>query len=324
MAYVPIHDDVRLAFYVHYMRSDRFRKRLNAVATGTTNSHVRVRPPETLRWIVPFPGPGEQLAIARILDAMDAAINRTRDAITKATEARCALLQQLLSRGIGANGKLRSKDKIHRAFRKTDEVVIPRDWNLSTVREEFHVQTGFTLNEERRPRSNARQYLRVANVQRDDIDLTDIAQLEATDIEMRSRTLQLDDLLIVEGHADSRQIGRCARVPNEAVGMTFQNHLYRLRARKISAAFVCLWLNSEYARRYWHARCATSSGLNTINQRQLKRLDIPVPDPREQIAIPNVIQSQRRHIESLEDVLHRQGKVKRGFDARPPNRQGSR
>src|SRR5205814_6241749 len=102
-------------------------------------------------------------------------------------------------------------------------------WTLSTVTNEFEIQNGFTLNENRRARFRKRLYLRVANVQRDALDLTDVQELEAGDGEFAPRMLRVDDLLVVEGHADPMQIGRCANVTAEADGMTFQNILLRLR-----------------------------------------------------------------------------------------------
>jgi len=60
-----------------------------------------------------------------------------------------------------------------------------------------------------------------------------------------------------------------------------------------------MWLNSSYAQRFWNARCATSSGLNTINQRTLKRLIVPVPSTQEQDAIAELVGRQREYVEAL-------------------------
>ena len=82
--------------------------------------------------------------------------------------------------------------------------------------------------------------------------------------------------------------------------MTFQNHLFRLRTKGVVLpAFASLWLNSTYAQRFWNARCATSSGLNTINQRTLKKLVIPISPPSEQAAIAMVAERQRQHVDAL-------------------------
>ncbi|MEO5957698.1 MAG: restriction endonuclease subunit S, partial [Opitutaceae bacterium] len=258
------------------------------------------------RVALPRPPPDEQAAIARILDAVDTALERTRTAVARARELRESLLAELLSRGVGDDGKVRNPKRSPSQFVQTPLGLLPGAWTLSRVGKEFEIQNGFTINENREIRFPKRHYLRVANVQRDALDLDEIKELEAGDREFAPRVLAIDDLLVVEGHADRMQIGRCARVTAAAAGTTFQNHLFRLRTREaITPEFGCLWLNSTYALRYWNACCATSSGLNTINQRMLKRLVIPVPPKPEQEKITTVIAQQRKHLKAL--VAKQQG-----------------
>jgi type I restriction enzyme, S subunit len=153
---------------------------------------------------------------------VDTALEHAGAAIKRAEALRRNLLADLLSRGIGEDGKVRDRT-----------CTGGRPWaflqsigNSATVGKEFDVQNGFTLNQERRAHFRMRRYLRVANVQRDALDLADVQELGADDAEFTPRRLELDDLLVVEGHADRMQIGRCARVTAAAVGMTFQNHLF--------------------------------------------------------------------------------------------------
>jgi len=287
-------------FVYHLACSHAVRGRAAARMEGSTG---RQRVPEevfTKRLVVPLPGVDEQAAIARILDAVDTALERTRAAVERARELRKSLLAELLSRGIGADGQVRRAHASVGDFMQTPLGKLPAVWRLSAVAPEFDLQNGFTLNADRRARFRRRRYLRVANVQREALDLSDVQELEAGDAEFAPRVLQVDDLLVVEGHADRMRIGRCARVTAEASGMTFQNHLFRLRTNgAMVPAFACLWLNSAYAQRYWNARCATSSGLNTINQRMLKRLVIPVPSKAEQHTIAELAQRQRQHVAAL-------------------------
>jgi type I restriction enzyme S subunit len=271
---------------------------LNGTFIGTSVRHLD----QDLLAKLPLavPPPEEQVAIARILDAVDTALERTRAAVERARELRKSLLTELLSRGIGADGKVRHATSRTRDFVQTPLGKLPAAWRLSVVAHEFELQNGFTLNTDRRARFKRRRYLRVANVQRDALDLSDVQELEAGDSEFAPRVLEVNDLLVVEGHADRMQIGRCARVTPEAWGMTFQNHLFRLRTKgAVVPEFACLWLNSAYAQRFWNARCGTSSGLNTINQRMLKRLVIPVPALAEQDTIAELAKRQRRHVEAL-------------------------
>lgn len=68
-------------------------------------------------------------------------------------------------------------------------------------------------------------------------------------------------------------------------GMLFQNHLFRLKARRLLPGFGLLLLNSEFAQAYWRREAATSSGLNTINRTKLGRMPVAVPASDEQIKI---------------------------------------
>lgn len=285
------------SFLFHALHHWRFS--LQRVGQGTTFDAVTARHFSHLMVAVPNDR-SEQVAIAGVLDAVDTALEHTRESGEQAQNLLSGVVADLLSRGVGDNGnwdngRLRCPQENPGAFKLTALGRLPRDWRLSTVGNEFEVQSGFTLNSERRPRLQKRQYLRVANVQRDFLDLSDVQELEAKDDEFSLRILARDDLVVVEGHADSMQIGRCARVTEDAAGMTFQNHLFRLRTTGgMTAGFACIWLNSNYARRYWNARCATSSGLHTINQRMLKQLALPVPSPPEQRAISSIVEQCKR------------------------------
>ncbi|WP_172651292.1 restriction endonuclease subunit S [Rhodococcus opacus] len=65
-------------------------------------------------------------------------------------------------------------------------------------------------------------------------------------------------------------------------------------------------MNSSYAKGYWRATCSTSSGLNTINSRQLKSMSVAIPPRSEQERIAAVlavvndrVDSERRELEKL-------------------------
>jgi type I restriction enzyme S subunit len=286
-------------YFYRWLSSEQVQAYLSSSSEGTTGlnnlSHSFFK-----AMAIPVPPPGEQAAIARILDAVDLVLERSRTAVERARALRACILADLLSHGVDKDGKVRLDDATDGEFVVTPLGMLPSAWRLSTVEREFNLQNGFTLNPDRRPRFKRRRYLRVANVQRDALSLTDVQELEAGDAEFAPRELAPGDLLVVEGHADRMEIGRCARVNEHAAGMTFQNHLFRLRTKgRAEPAFASLWLNSAYAQRYWNARCATSSGLNTINQRTLKRLVIPLPSKPEQQSIASIVDQQRQHLDAL-------------------------
>jgi len=210
--------------------------------------------------LIPLPDVTEQRRIADVLHAVDEAIRSTERIIAKLELAKQGLIHDLLTRE-------------------------SNDWPLSSVDSEFDIRSGITLGPHKVARNHPKPYLRVANVRRGHIDMSDIALLEASSSESADYAVAPDDLLVVEGHANPWEIGRCAIVQPAQVGLLYQNHLFRLRARRMLPNFALLWLNSPSAQRYWWRTCATSSGLNTINTRQLKKLPVLVPDFSEQARI---------------------------------------
>lgn len=303
---------VNSIFLSYQFQSEGAQRHFLRTANGVTRFGLGIRAISSLP--ITLPPPDEQAAIACVLDAVDSVLERTRVAVERSKALRQCLLANLLNRGVGCDGYARSPKRSPSQFTKTPLGPLPAAWMLSVVGKEFELQNGFTLNEARRARFRKRRYLRVANVQRDALNLSEVQELEAGDAELAPRVLRVDDLLVVEGHADRMQIGRCARVTEDAAGMTFQNHLFRLRTNgKVVAAFGCLWLNSVYALRYWNARCATSSGLNTINQRMLRRMVIPIPPKLEQEKIVDIIAQQRQHLEALVAKQQRLDALKRSL-----------
>jgi type I restriction enzyme S subunit len=144
----------------------------------------------------------------------------------------------------------------------------------------------------------------VANVHRDEIRLEELAYLEVLPNE-NVPTLQEFDLLIVEGHANRAEIGRCAMVTAEAAGLLFQNHLFRLRPHNLNHYYALEWLNSHYAKRHWETMCSTSSGLNTINRRMLGRMFVAIPSPDEQALIARKAHGAKKRLGLEIQRLHK-------------------
>ncbi|MEW2590942.1 restriction endonuclease subunit S [Micromonospora aurantiaca] len=239
---------------------------------------------ELAEFRVALPPPREQRRIAEILESADEAIRSTERLTAKLRMAGQALLKDLIDR--------------------FDDSSYPP----SSVDQEFDIKAGITLGPHRQPRMRPVQYLRVANVQRGFIDYKDVALLEASPGDALTYTLRAGDLLVVEGHASPSEIGRCALVRDDHGPLFFQNHLFRLRSRRLNAEYALLWLNSTYVRSYWRRTCATSSGLYTINSRQLRALPVPTPDPSDQ---ERVVRIARAHETAVRKELDRMEKLQR-------------
>lgn len=272
------------------------RPRAEAAAVGSTVKGIRIQ--DFLSILTPIAPAVEQSCIAEILTTLDTTIRQTEALIEKLKQVKQGLLHNLLTRGIDANGKLRPpQSQAPHLYKDSPLGWIPIDWNVSNVASEFSITSGITIGPDRVPRSNPRKYLRVANVQRARLDLSVVTELEASSAEMELRQLALGDLLVVEGHASTEEIGRCAMADESVCGFTFQNHLFRLRATKLDATFCLHWMNSNYVRAYWRNEAATSSGLNTINRSKLDRVLVAVPTHAEQRLIVAGINTAGQRLE---------------------------
>ena len=280
--------------------------------TGTGVPHVpkdlgrilKLRIPHSLR---------VQERIANVLSCIDTAIEKTEALIAKHQQIKAGLMHDLFTRGVLPNGQLRPpRSEAPELYQETALGWIPQDWSLSDCGREFAIDSGITLGPHRRPGRNARPYLRVANVHRDELRLEDLAYLEelAGDADL---PLKEKDLLVVEGHANRMEIGRCAMVTEAAVGMLFQNHLFRLRPQRLVSEFALDWLNSHHAQRYWDMTCSTSSGLNTINRKMLGRLPVLVPPADEQARIVRAVAVMKCRIEEEAQLLNKLRKQKLGL-----------
>jgi type I restriction enzyme S subunit len=266
------------------LRTERVGAAAEMTAVGTKMPRTSWKHLSELK--VFCPDPPEQSKIAQVLDTLDTAIHETEAIIAKLKAVKQGLMHDLLTRGIDANGELRPPQaEAPHLYKESALGWIPKEWEVSTVSDEFNIDAGITLGAHRVPRHRPRKYLRVANVHRAKLVLDDVAELEASDTEAASWALEPGDLLVVEGHASTDEIGRCAMADGNVSGMLFQNHLFRLRSRRLAPAFALLSLNSEHARAHWRREAATSSGLNTINRAKLRRLLVAVPPCEEQRVI---------------------------------------
>lgn len=276
----------------------------------TTKAHPSVI--QKLYWF-PKIGYEQQEKIASILTSIDTAIEKTEALIAKYQQIKAGLMHDLFTRGVLPSGQLRPpREQAPELYQETAIGWIPREWSKSDCSIEFAIESGITLGQHRRPSKRPRAYLRVANVHRDELRLEDLAYLEVLPNESVP-TLQEFDLLIVEGHANRAEIGRCAMVTADAAGLLFQNHLFRLRPHRLNQFYALNWLNSHYAIRHWETMCSTSSGLNTINRRMLGRMFVAVPSPEEQALIAQKALEAKKRIDLELQKLHKLRSQKLGL-----------
>jgi type I restriction enzyme S subunit len=99
---------------------------------GTGIPHVDRELLEAIR--VYCPEPAEQLRLAEILDHLDMAIQEAEAIIAKLRAVKKGLLQDLLTRGINANGELRpSQAEAPYLYKPSPLGLIPKEWTFGTL-----------------------------------------------------------------------------------------------------------------------------------------------------------------------------------------------
>ena len=222
-----------------------------------------------------FPSPDEQAAIARILDAVDAALERTRAAVERARELDHSLLHELLEKGL--------------ELRRADIQKHPRHWSVRRVDEVAEVGSGVTLGKDVSGfKSVELPYLRVANVQDGHLDLSTVKTVRVRIDEVESYRLDIGDVLMTEG-GDIDKLGRGMIWEGQIPSCLHQNHIFRVRPKRelLEPAFYALVVESDIAKRYFNRVAKRTTNLASTNKTQVRAFRFPVPptvDEQRQIA----------------------------------------
>ncbi len=206
---------------------------------------------------LPTPEPAEQRRIADILDKADAIRRKRQQALALTDDLLRATFLDMLG----------------------DPVTNPRGWPVSALGELATVQGGLQVTHARAANPLEVPYLRVANVYRERLSLDEIKVMRVTRAELDRIRLFAGDILVVEGHGDPMEIGRCAVWDGSWQDCIHQNHLIRVRARAdlVFPSYLSAFLNSPGGARQLIGFGKTTTGLNTISASQVRQTKVLVP-----------------------------------------------
>ncbi len=121
-------------------------------------------------------------------------------------------------------------------------------------------------------------YMAVSNVKDGYIDWTTIKTIMATEQEIEQYRLMPNDILMTEG-GDPDKLGRGAIIKEPMENSIHQNHIFRVRlnGELILPMFFEEYLQHQKAKRYF-LRCAKqTTGIASINMKQLRALPVLIP-----------------------------------------------
>ena len=187
-----------------------------------------------------------------------------------------------------------------------DSLINPKHWSLEKIDAICDVQSGLTLSQSKRKSYPLKiPYLRVGNVFRGRVDLSEIKTLRATENELERTKLKKGDILIVEGHGNINEIGRAAIWDINDLEMVHQNHLIRLRINtsKVLFNYLVYFLNSQGGIYKMRSISNSTSGLNTISTGKVKEIDVPIPS----------IELQKSFVSQVKAIQSQQEKINKSF-----------
>ncbi|AJY51544.1 restriction endonuclease subunit S [Halomonas sp. KO116] len=297
MAYAPKNKDLDLNFYKYYLLSEKFSNKLQLVATGSTNSHVRVTPSETLTWNVPAPPLPEQKKIAAILSSVDEVIEKTRAQIDKLKDLKAGMMQELLTKGIG-----------HTEFKDSPVGRIPAGWNVITM--ESVLNKVIDYRGKSPPKSDCGIPLITAkNIRQGYIDENPKEYIFADQYEswmVRGIPTTGDIFITTEA-----PLGNVAKVPGFkfAIG---QRVLALNPAPCISSDYLLYLMQSRYFQDQLELQ-STGSTVAGIKQSTFRKILIPLPPVQEQQSITKPLDSIVRRIDSTFLKLHQAERMKKAL-----------
>ena len=207
--------------------------------------------------VVPLPPLPEQRRIAAVLDQVSSLI-----ALRKAQLAKLDLLVK--ARFVEMFG---------------DPVKNEMGWNIVSLDEIAEISSGITKGRKTKEQDLKKvPYLSVSNVKDGYIDVSHVKTILATQNEIKQYKLLPYDVLMTEG-GDPDKLGRGAILYQPPENCIHQNHIFRVRfdKNKINPVFFEEYLKHPAAKKYFLKCAKQTTGIATINMKQLSSLPVLLP-----------------------------------------------
>ncbi len=147
-------------------------------------------------------------------------------------------------------------------------------------------------------------YLRVANVQRLRLDLSEVKMIPAKESTIASYRLEPGDILLNEG-GDRDKLGRGWIWQGQISECIHQNHVFRARIRdgKAIPKWIAYYANTNEARAYFLATGKQTTNLASISKKNLGALPVPLPPVDIQESIVAEIDTQLSRLDDTVTTL---------------------
>ena len=230
-------------------------KRIEEKTPFVTVKHLSAK--ELNKVKVPLPPLGEQRHIAAVLDKVSDLIAKRREQLDKLDELVKARFVEMFG----------------------DPVLNPMKWPEKPLENMADIVSGITKGRKTKETELIEvPYMAVSNVKDGYIDWTTVKTILATKAEIEQYRLLPDDVLMTEG-GDPDKLGRGAIIQQPLENCIHQNHIFRVRLNEniLLPSYFAEFLQHQKAKQYFLKCAKQTTGIASINMRQLKGLPTLVP-----------------------------------------------
>lgn len=279
---------------MHFLNAPPVRGRIELQSSGTTRRRISRSNLSQLE--LPVPPLPEQKRIADKLDALLARVHACRGRLDRVPTILKRFRQSVLA--AATSGELthewreaRGDDGELQTFQLEDAEAIrdysfPASWSTRRLSDIATITGGVTKDSKKQLADFTElPYLRVANVQRGYLDLSEMKTIRVPPERVDELLLRAGDILFNEG-GDIDKLGRGWVWSGEIPACVFQNHVFR--ARLLDSSFeprYFSWYGNSRGYEYFLARGKQTTNLASINKSVLSALPVAVPPAAEQVEI---------------------------------------
>ncbi len=241
-----------------------------------------------------MPPLAEQQKIAATLSTVDEMLDVIARQIATTQTLRQGVMQKLFSPDVGA--------------RKVGQLALVK------LHEVAEVRTGVAKGKKGLKQPVELPYLRVANVQDGNIDISDMKTIEVEAGQVERYSLQAGDVLMTEG-GDFDKLGRGDVWDARISPCLHQNHVFAVRPNpdKLNSYYLAALAASDHGRKYFLSCAKRTTNLASINSSQIKAFPVLLPSLDEQANIVKIIDAVNAKIAALKNKQVHYADLKRGL-----------
>jgi len=258
--------------------------------------------------LIPLPPLTEQQRIAEILETVDRAIEKTDKIIEKYKRIKQGLMQDLLTRGIDENGKIRS-EKTHK-FRTSPIGRIPEEWEVVRLGEVSEIKGGKRLPKGEELIDEGHPYIRLVDIEGIRVNASKVKYIPEKIKQLISRYIvsKNDVILSIAG-----TIGLVALIPNELDGSNLTENAVKItNLKNLDKNFLAFTLSNYLVQRQINMLTGVVAQPKLALFR-LATIPIPLPPFPEQQRIAEILSQIDNTIEKKEAYKQKLECIKKGL-----------